>query len=288
MIESEPCLACNYALNPKTKININKNLKPTKKSFCGFYYKRVIILKKVFISGASGAIGSAIAKKFLDNGYTVIAHYNTDKTGIDALKNYAESQNALQRIFIVQADLSNSEQVSNMLDNLTKSFKSIDVIVNNAGIGLYKLITDTTESEWDKLFAVNIKSAYQINNAFIGGMISKGQGKIINISSMWGSVGASMEVAYSASKAALIGYTKALAKELAPSNINVNCICPGVINTPMNARFSKEEVEELINETPLGKLGEPIDVANAVWFLSQEQSSFITGQIITIDGGFTL
>ena len=245
-------------------------------------------MKKVFISGASGAIGSAIAKKFLDNGYTVIAHYNTDKTGIDTLKNYAESQNALQRIFIVQADLSNSEQVSNMLENLTKSFKSIDVIVNNAGVGLYKLITDTTESEWDKLFAVNIKSAYQINNAFIGGMISKGQGKIINISSMWGSVGASMEVAYSASKAALIGYTKALAKELAPSNINVNCICPGVINTPMNARFSKEEVEELINETPLGKLGEPIDVANAVWFLSQEQSSFITGQIITVDGGFTL
>ena len=245
-------------------------------------------MKKVFISGASGAIGSAIAKKFLDNGYTVIAHYNTDKTGIDALKNYAESQNALQRIFFVQADLSNSEQVSNMLDNLTKSFKSIDVIVNNAGVGLYKLITDTTESEWDKLFAVNIKSAYQINNAFIGGMISKGQGKIINISSMWGSVGASMEVAYSASKAALIGYTKALAKELAPSNINVNCICPGVINTPMNARFSKEEVEELINETPLGKLGEPVDVANAVWFLSQEQSSFITGQIITVDGGFTL
>ena len=245
-------------------------------------------MKKIFISGASGAIGSAIAKKFLDNGYTVIAHYNTDKTGIDALKNYAESQNALQRIFIVQADLSNSEQVSNMLDNLTKSFKSIDVIVNNAGVGLYKLITDTTESEWDKLFAVNIKSAYQINNAFIGGMISKGQGKIINISSMWGSVGASMEVAYSASKAALIGYTKALAKELAPSNINVNCICPGVINTPMNARFSKEEVEELISETPLGKLGEPIDVANAVWFLSQEQSSFITGQIITVDGGFTL
>ena len=245
-------------------------------------------MKKVFISGASGAIGSAIAKKFLDNGYTVIAHYNTDKTGIDALKNYAESQNTLERIFFVQADLSNSKQVSNMLENLTKSFKSIDVIVNNAGVGLYKLITDTTESEWDKLFAVNIKSAYQINNAFIGGMISKGQGKIINISSMWGSVGASMEVAYSASKAALIGYTKALAKELAPSNINVNCICPGVINTPMNARFSKEEVEELINETPLGKLGEPIDVANAVWFLSQEQSSFITGQIITVDGGFTL
>ncbi len=245
-------------------------------------------MKKVFISGASGAIGGAIAKKFLDNGYTVIAHYNTDKAGIDALIDYAKSQNALERIFSVQADLSKSKQVSSMLESLTKSFKSIDVVVNNAGVGLYKLITDTTESEWDKLFAVNIKSAYQINNAFLGGMVSKGQGRIINISSMWGSVGASMEVAYSASKSALIGYTKALAKELAPSNITVNCVCPGVINTPMNARFSKEEMEELISETPLGRLGEPIDIANIVWFLSQEQSSFITGQIITVDGGFTL
>ena len=250
--------------------------------------QRVIILKKVFISGASGAIGSAIAKKFLENDYTVIAHYNTDKAGIEKLCDYAKEINAQERVFCVQADLSKSDEVCLMLENLLKSFKSIDVIVNNAGVGLYKLITETAESEWDKLFSVNVKSAYQINNAFLSGMISKGQGKIINISSMWGKVGASMEVAYSASKAALIGYTKALAKELAPSNINVNCICPGVIDTPMNARFSKEDIDELINETPLGRLGTPKDVANLVWFLSQEQSSFITGQIITLDGGFTL
>ena len=155
-------------------------------------------------------------------------------------------------------------------------------------MGLYKLITDTTDAEWDKVFSVNMKSAFKITNGFLKEMIVNQRGKIVNISSMWGLVGASMEVAYSASKSALIGYTKALAKELAPSGINVNCVCPGVIDTPINARFSKEDMAALKDETPLGRIGKPKDVAELVAFLCSDNSDFITGQIIACDGGFTL
>ena len=246
------------------------------------------ILKRVFITGASGGIGSAVAKKFLNNGYFVIAQYNTDENGINALTEYAKSIGANDNIFTVKADLSKTENILEMLNSVTKCFKSVDVVVNNAGVGLYKLITQTSPEEWDKLFTVNVKSAYLINNAFIGGMVNRCYGKIVNISSMWGKVGASMEVAYSASKSALIGYTKALAKELACSKVNVNCICPGVIDTKMNARFSKEDIEELKSQTPLGKIGTPEDVAELVWFLSEDCSNFITGEVITVDGGFSL
>ena len=171
---------------------------------------------------------------------------------------------------------------------IKKSYKKIDVIVNNAGIGLYKLITETTIEEWEKVFNVNLTSAYLINNAFINQMINAKNGKIINVSSMWGLSGASMEVCYSASKSAIIGYTKALAKELAPSGITVNCVCPGVIDTAMNARFNNEEIEELKAQTPLGRLGKPEEVAELIYFLSGEQSNYITGQCISIDGGFIL
>ena len=175
-----------------------------------------------------------------------------------------------------------------MMENVLKSFKSIDVLVNNAGVSLTKLITDTTLIEWDKVFDVNVKSAYLITNKVLKGMISKQYGKIINVSSMWGLVGSSMEVCYSASKASLIGFTKALAKEVGPSNINVNCVCPGVIDTPMNAHLTQEDLSDIASETPLNRIGTPEEVADLVYFLGSEQSKFITGQVNSCDGGFTV
>ena len=245
-------------------------------------------MKKVLITGVGSGIGRATVKKFIENGYFVIGQYNVNEKGVQSLRNELEEINASDRFFVVQANFSNSAEIYKMMDTVEKSFKSIDVLVNNSGTGLYKLITDTTEAEWDNVFSVNMKGAYLVTNRVLKSMISNQKGKIINVSSMWGQVGASMEVAYSASKAAVIGYTKALAKEVAPSGINVNCVCPGVIDTPMNARFSAADIEDLKEQTPLGRIGTPEEVAELIYFLSEEKSDFITGQIITCDGGFSL
>lgn len=240
-------------------------------------------MKIAFISGASGGIGKATVKKFIENGYYVIGQYNTDNESVESLASeYPEN------FFGIKCDLSDTVAVNDMLCGIEKSFKHIDVVVNNAGTALYKLITETTEEEWDKLFSVNLKSAYLINNHALKSMISNGKGKIVNVSSIWGITGASMEVAYSASKSAVIGYTKALAKELAPSGINVNCVCPGVIDTKMNSRLSENEMGEINAQTPLGRLGTPEEVAELIWFLCSDKADFITGQIITVDGGFAL
>jgi 3-oxoacyl-[acyl-carrier protein] reductase len=240
-------------------------------------------VKIAFITGASGGIGKATVKKFIENGYYVIGQYYSDFESVKEL-----SQEYPENFFAVKMDLTNSQEISRVLDDLGKSFKHIDVVVNNAGTALYKLITETTENEWDTLFSVNMKSAYLINNFALKSMISNGKGKIVNVSSIWGQTGASMEVAYSASKGAIISYTKALAKELAPSKINVNCVCPGVIDTKMNARLSASELDEIKSETPLGRLGTANEVAELIWFLCSEKADFITGQIITVDGGFVL
>ncbi|MBQ3219219.1 MAG: SDR family oxidoreductase [Clostridia bacterium] len=240
-------------------------------------------MKIAFISGASGEIGYATVEKFIENGYFVIGQYRFDKKSIDELTaKYPEN------FFGIKCDLQKIDEVNGMLNSIGNSFKHIDVVVNNAGTALYKLITETTESEWDTLFNVNMKSAYLITNHALKSMINNGKGKIVNVSSIWGQAGGSMEVAYSASKAALIGYTKALAKELAPSNINVNCVCPGVIDTKMNARLTDSDKKEIMSSTPLGRLGAAEEVAELIWFLSSDKSDFITGQIITVDGGFIL
>lgn len=243
-------------------------------------------MKTVLITGASGGIGRAIVKKFVQNGYTVIAQYNKNKTELKKLIEELESENLGGAIYPVTADFTDLNSIDRMFEDIFTRYKKIDAVVNNAGVGLYKLITETTEQDWDKVFNVNIKSIYYLVNKVLPSMIDNKSGKIVNVSSMWGIAGASMEVAYSASKSALIGYTKALAKELAPSGINVNCVCPGVIDTEMNARFSKEEVDVLIEETPLNRLGKPNDVAELIYFLCSDSSSFITGQTISCDGGF--
>lgn len=243
-------------------------------------------MKTALITGASGGIGKEIVKKFVQNGYKVIAQYNKNKNAIDELLTELERENLGGTVYPVQADFTHLNSIEKMFLDVFSKFNGVDVLVNNTGIGLYKLITDTTEKEWDEIFDVNVKSVYYTVNKVLPFMLNKKAGKIVNVSSMWGISGASCEVAYSASKAALIGYTKALAKELAPSGINVNCVCPGVIDTKMNARFNKEEMDALIQETPLNRLGTPKDVAELIFFLTEEKSSFITGQIISCDGGF--
>lgn len=245
-------------------------------------------MKTALITGVSGGIGKAIAKQFIDNGYFVLGQYNTNKQSVDDFLLQLKEQGKDDNFFSIQADLSDNEQINKMMDNIEKSFKHLSVLVNNAGISLNKLITETTQSEWDKIFSINVKSAFLITNRVLKGMTSKKSGKIVNISSMWGISGSSMEVAYSASKASLIGYTKALAKEVGLSNINVNCVCPGLIDTPMNSNLSSQDIKELIDQTPLNRIGKPEDVAKLVYFLCSEDASFITGQIISCDGGFIL
>lgn len=240
-------------------------------------------LKIALISGASGGIGNATVRKFIQNGYFVLGQYNLDTESINELvKEFPHD------FYALKCNLACPTEVEEMLFQIEKSFKHVDVVVNNAGTALYKLITETSIEEWDNLFTVNIKSAYLINNFALKSMISNGKGKIVNVSSIWGISGASMEVAYSASKSAIIGYTKALAKEVAPSGVNVNCVCPGVIDTKMNSRLSDSELYEIKEQTPIGRLGTPEEVAELIWFLASDKSDFITGQIITVDGGFIL
>ena len=205
-------------------------------------------MQTALITGVSGGIGKAIAKKFIEQGYFVIGQYNSNEKSVLELKDELEKSGKADLFFAVKADFTKVEQINQMMDNIEKSFKSISVLVNNSGVALYKLVTDTTEQDWDKLFDVNVKSAFMITNRVLKGMISAKKGKIVNVSSMWGIVGSSMEVAYSASKSAIIGYTKALAKEVGPSGINVNCVCPGVIDTKMNAHLTKEELKKDLEE----------------------------------------
>ncbi len=245
-------------------------------------------MKTALITGDSGGIGKATARKFIDNGYFVIGQYNANKNSIDEFKSELEKEGKADNFFAIKADLTNQAEIDAMMDSVEKSFKSLSVLINNAGTSLTKLITETTEKEWDNLFSINLKSVYQITNRALKGMIEKKQGKIVNVSSVWGVMGASMEVAYSASKAGLIGYTKALAKEVGLSGINVNCVCPGVINTKMNARLTKEDLMDLKEQTPLNRIGEPNDVANLIYFLCSDEASFITGQVVSADGGFSL
>ena len=245
-------------------------------------------MKVALITGASGGIGRETVKLFLEKGYFVCGQYNSGEKQIEELKTELSELNLSDGFFAFKCDLNDQLSVENAIANLSKSFKHIDVLVNNAGADLYKLTTETSLKEWDEIFNVNVRSAFQFSKFCLNGMIDKKQGKIVNVSSIWGISGASMETAYSASKSALIGFTKALAKEVALSGINVNCICPGVIDTKMNARFSSEEMADIIADTPLGRIGYPKEIAEIIYFLCSEKASFITGQVITADGGYIL
>ncbi len=245
-------------------------------------------MKTVILTGASGGIGKETVKIFIQHGYFVVGQYNNDLSGITELKDYLAEKGLSDYFLAVKSDFSVDKDVENLFDVAIKNFGHIDVLVNNAGTGLYKLFTQTTDNEWERQISVNLKSAIKLSRLCLDKMIERKKGKIVNVSSIWGVAGASMEVAYSTVKSALIGFTKALAKEVAPSNVNVNCVCPGVIDTKMNSRLNADELQTVIEETPLGRLGSPREIAELIYFLASEKSDFITGQVITCDGGFIL
>lgn len=242
--------------------------------------------KTVLITGASRGIGRAAAETFAKAGYDVAVNYNKSAEAAEALCRELEKYSVKALPF--QADVADKKAVEKMSAEIETAMGAVSVLVNNAGIAEQALFTDITEEMWDRMFAVNVKGAYNCTQAVLPKMIHEKYGRIINVSSMWGISGASCEVHYSASKAALIGFTKALAKEVGLSGITVNCVAPGVINTDMNGHLSPEIISELKEETPLNRIGAPRDVAETVLFLASEKASFITGQTISVDGGFIL
>lgn len=240
--------------------------------------------KTALVTGAAGGIGSAAARAFAGEGYHVVINYRNSKDGAQALQN--ELRAAGCDALAVCADVADPAQVAEMFRLSEKQFGGVDVLVNNAGIAQQKLFTDITQADYDAMFDVHVRGCFNCCQAALPHMIRQKEGKIINISSVWGVTGASCEVHYSAAKAAVIGMTKALAKEVGPSGIQVNCITPGVIDTAMNACFCSKTMEQLIQETPLGRLGSPADVAGLIVFLASGKADFITGQVIGTDGGF--
>lgn len=241
-------------------------------------------MKTVLITGAARGIGAATAALFAVSGYNVIINYNTSDA--EAFDLYGDLVDAGYPALLVRADISKADEAEFLFEQARNKFGSVDILVNNAGVAQQKLFTDITDEDYDRMFDCNVRSVFNCCRCALPDMIHNKYGRIINISSMWGIVGASCEVHYSASKAAVIGMTKALAREVAPSGITVNCIAPGVIDTPMNKGFDEETMKALIEETPVGRIGTPEDVARAILFLADEKNGFITGQTLGIDGGF--
>ena len=241
-------------------------------------------MKTVLITGASRGIGRATAIKFEEKGYNIVINYNKSESKARSLQKELLKYNV--RTMLIKADVSDEKQAQSMVDFAKKTFGRIDVLVNNAGISLTKQIQDCKLAEIKKVLDTNTLGSILVTREVSKIMIAQKYGKIVNISSIWGKVGGSMESVYSASKGAIIAFTLALAKELAPSNINVNCVCPGLIDTDMNSELSEEDKQQIIEETPMNRIGTPSDVANAIYFLSSENSTFVTGQTLTVDGGW--
>lgn len=243
-------------------------------------------MKTVLITGASRGIGAACARRFSAAGYAVAVHYYRSQALAEAL---AEELNASGgRAVTVGGDVSDSRSAAAVVDNVLDKFCQLDILVCNAGVAVQGLLTDMTDEAWRRIFGVNVDGVFYCCRAALPHFIHRKAGKIITISSIWGLIGASCEAAYSASKAAVIGLTKALAKELGPSHITVNCVAPGVIDTQMNRSLPPEALDSLREETPLGVIGKPEDVAESVLFLASDAAQFITGQVLSPNGGILI
>ena len=240
--------------------------------------------KVAIVTGASRGIGREIAKSLAKQNIKVIANYNNSEEKAIELKKELEAEGIV--IDIVKADVSKREEIKKLVNYIIEKYKKIDILVNNAGISEYKLFTDETDEDWNRVINNNLYSAFAMTQEVIPNMIKNKNGCIINISSVWGMVGASMEVLYSISKAGIDGLTKALAKELGPSNIRVNAIAPGIVDTDMCKNFTKEDLENIKEEIPLEKIGRVEDIAKCVNWLIKD--SYTTGQIISINGGWII
>ncbi len=238
-------------------------------------------MKNVLITGGSRGIGRACVEKFAREGYTVSFIYNnSDERAAEVA--------VLTGARAIKADISNPDEARCAVAAAISEMGSIDILVNNAGISLIKLFTETTDEDYYNIMNTNLGGTFFVTRETAKCMIRNHSGRIVNIGSMWGKAGASCEVAYSASKAAVEGFTKALAKELGPSGICVNCIEPGVIDTEMNAQLDEETLAELCDETPMGRIGTSSEIADFIFDIATEKSGFLTGQIIGFDGGFAI
>ncbi|MFU0800272.1 MAG: SDR family oxidoreductase [Xylanivirga thermophila] len=245
-----------------------------------------VMNRTVLVTGGAKGIGYAISKLFSQNNYNVIINYlNSEKEAL-SLQSLLDKDGYTTMVY--KADVRIREQVEEMIDKGISKFGSIDVVVNNAGISQQKLFTEIDENEWDNMINVHVKGMYNCCQCVLPYMIGRKQGKIINISSIWGITGGSCEVHYSTAKAAMIGFTKSLAKELGPSNIQVNCVAPGIIDTEMNGFLNDDEREVLIDDTPLLRFGKPEEIAYTVLYLASRQADFITGQVISPNGGYVI
>ena len=242
--------------------------------------------RTVLITGASRGIGAACARRFAAAGDRVVVNYR--HSDAEALALVQEIETAGGTAMAIRADVGDPEQVCQMVDNVLEKFCQLDILICNAGIARQQLFTDITNEDWRDLFRTNVDGTFYCCRAVLPHFIHRKAGRIVTLSSMWGITGGSCEVAYSATKAAVIGLTRALAKEVGPSGITVNCVAPGVIDTEMNGNLTPADLEALREETPLERIGTPEDVAESVFFLASEGARFMTGQVLSPNGGILI
>lgn len=240
----------------------------------------------ILITGSSRGIGKQTALLFGKQGFPVAVHCRQNRESAQAIAEQIR-QNGGQA-YAFAADISREEEVNRLFEQIEEQLGEVTILVNNAAVSSQQLFTDLTAEEWDALYGVNLKGTMQVTQRALPGMIRRKAGKIVNLSSIWGITGGSCEVGYSVTKAAIIGFTKALAKELGPSNIQVNCVAPGVVNTDMNAHLDEQTLAALKEETPLGRIASPEEIAQTIFFLTSSQASFITGQVISPNGGMVI
>jgi len=241
-------------------------------------------MKNIIVTGGSRGIGKCIVENLAKDGHNVILNYNKSEKEAKKIKQELKEQGINIEIF--KADVSKRNDVQKLIKFARAKMKTIDVLINNAGIAKLQMFQDVTEQDWNEIMDTNLKSIYYTIQEVLGDMIHQKSGCIINISSIWGTVGAACEAVYSASKAGMDAITKSLAKELGPSNIRVNSIAPGVIDTDMNSKLDEKIKEQIKNETPLGKIGKPIEIYKCVKWLIEDE--FTTGQIISVNGGYII